>query len=205
MKLYWSSRSPFVRKVMVVAHEKGLADRIEKERTVVAATKPNPDVMARNPLNKLPTLIRDDGTPLYDSRVICEYLDDLGTGPRLFPPGGAARIEALRLQALADGTLDFLLLWLGERTRPAEQQSAELIAALRLKFTTAFDALEKEVAAFPPAPTTIGHFAVGCVCGYADFRYASEVWQNSRPKLATWYTSLTNRPSFKATEHVDAY
>ena len=85
MKLLWSSRSPFVRKVMVAAHEVGLADRIRTERVVVAANKPNADVMAVNPLNKIPTLVLDDGTVLYDSRVICEYLDTLHDGPKLFP------------------------------------------------------------------------------------------------------------------------
>ena len=100
MKLLWSSRSPFVRKVMVAAHEVGLADRVRTERVVVAANKPNADVMALNPLNKIPTLVLDDGTVLYDSRVICEYLDTLHDGPKLFPPDKTARWPALRRQAL---------------------------------------------------------------------------------------------------------
>lgn len=205
MKLFWSSRSPFVRKVMIVAHEKGLADRIEKVRTVVAPSKPNPDVMALNPLNKLPTLILDDGRPLYDSRVIVEYLDGIGTGQRLFPASGDDRLEALRRQALGDGTLDFLLLWLSERARPEAQQSPELLAALRVKFKTAFDALEREAADLPKAPFGIGHIAIGCVCGYADFRYAAENWRDGRPALAAFAASFAARPSYQATQHADVY
>ena len=205
MKLFWSSRSPFVRKVMVVAHEKGLGETIERVRTLVAPAKPNPDVMALNPLNKLPTLRLDDGRAIYDSRVIVEYLDGIGVGAKLFPASGDERLEALRRQALADGMLDFMLLWLSERARPEAQQSPELLAALKLKFKTAFDALEREVPALAKAPFGIGHVAVGAVLGYADFRYAKENWRDGRPQLAAFAGTVLNRPSFKATEHVDAY
>ena len=205
MKLLWSSRSPFVRKVMIVAHEKGLAGRIEQVRTVVSPTKPNPDVMALNPLNKLPTLIRDDGQPLYDSRVIAEYLDGIGSGPRLFPASGPERIEALRRQALGDGALDFLLVGLSERARPEPQRSAELQAALALKFKSAFDALEREAASLAKETFGIGHIAIGCTCGYADFRYADRNWRGGRPALAAWHKGFAERASFKATEHADVY
>lgn len=209
MKLLWSSRSPFVRKVMIVAHEKGLAGRIEQVRTLVAPSKPNPDVMALNPLNKLPTLILDDGRALYDSRVIAEHLDDIGIGAKLFPASGPNsgqdRLEALRRQALADGTLDFLLLWLSERARPEPQQSPELLAALDLKFKSAFDALEREAQALAKAPFGIGHIAIGAVLGYADFRYAKQNWRDGRPRLAAFAETILARPSFQATAHADVY
>jgi len=205
MKLFWSSRSPFVRKVMLVAYETGLVDRIEQVRTVVAPTKPNPEVMALNPLNKLPTLIRDDGTPLYDSRVIAEYLDGLSDRPKLFPSEAQARIEALRLQALGDGILDFLLLGLSERARPETQQSPELKAALAVKFTTAFDALEREAARLAATPLTIGHIAIGCVGGYADFRYSDKNWRQGRPQLAAWHATFATRPGYAETAHADVY
>ena len=213
MKLLWSSRSPFVRKVMIVAHEKGLAGRIEQVRTLVAPSKPNPDVMALNPLNKLPTLILEDGRALYDSRVIAEHLDDIGTGAKLFPASGPNsgpnsgqdRLEALRRQALADGTLDFLLLWLSERARPEPQQSPELLAALDLKFKSAFDALEREAQALAKAPFGIGHIAIGAVLGYADFRYAKQNWRDGRPRLAAFAETILARPSFQATAHADVY
>ncbi len=205
MQLYWSSRSPFVRKVMLVAHETGLAGRIEQVRTVVAPTKPNADVMARNPLNKLPTLILDDGRALFDSRVIAEYLDSLHDGPRLFPASGPARFDALRLQALGDGMLDFMLGWLSEGLRPEAQQSPELLAAFKLKFQASFDRLETEVAGLDASPLTIGHIAIGAVLGYADFRYAAQDWRNGRPKLTAWGKTFSDRPSYKATEHANVY
>jgi glutathione S-transferase len=205
MKLLWSSRSPFVRKVMIAAHETGLADRIERVRTLVSPVKPNAEVMALNPLNKLPTLILDDGRAVYDSRVICEHLDGLHAGPRLFPAAGRARLEALRLQALGDGILDFLLIGLSERLRPEAQQSPELKAALELKFQAAFDALEREAPALAADPLTIGHIAIGCVAGYADFRYAAKDWRRGRPQLAAWHRAFADRPSCKATEHAEVY
>src|SRR4051812_26133977 len=109
MKLHWSPRSPFVRKVMIVAHELGLAERLACVRTVAATTKPHAELMRDNPLSKIPTLVLDDGTVLYDSRVICEYLDGLHSGRKLFPTDPKARMVALRRQALGDGALDFLL------------------------------------------------------------------------------------------------
>jgi glutathione S-transferase len=205
MKLFWSSRSPFVRKVMVAAHEAGLADRIERMRAVVAPAKPNAEVMAVNPLNKLPTLVIEDGQTLYDSRVICEYLDGLSSGPKLFPAIGPERIAALRRQALGDGIMDFLLIWLSERNHPAEQQSPPLIEACRLKLRTALDALEAEADALTAAPFGIGHIAIGCALGYADFRFGAEGWRQSRPRLAAWHETIAARASFKATEHADVY
>lgn len=205
MKLLWSSRSPFVRKVMIFAHETGLADRISCERTVVAPTKPNPDVMRLNPLNKLPTLITDDGRVLYDSRVIVEYLDSLHTGKRLIPQAGAGRFSALRLQALCDGVLDFLLVGLSERARPEAQQSPELKSALALKFKAAFDVLEGEAAHLGEDGFGLGEVAAAAVLGYADFRYSTERWRDGRPRLAAFAKSIASRPSIVSTAHVDAY
>ena len=106
MKLHWSPRSPFVRKVMIAAHELGLMDRLTCVRTVAASTKPHAELMRDNPLSKIPTLVLDDGTVLYDSRVICEYLDTLGPAAKLFPSSGPVRMLALRRQALGDGFPD---------------------------------------------------------------------------------------------------
>lgn len=202
MKLYWSSRSPFVRKVMVFAHEAGVADRIDCVRTIVAPTKPNPDVMAANPLNKLPTLVTADG-PIFDSRVICEYLDALHEGPKLFPPAGPARLAALRRQALADGMLDFLVAWYGERQR--QHQSAPHLDAYRLKFKTTLDALERDAGALAAASFGIGHIAIGCALSYVDFRFAGEDWRAGRPRLTAWHAAFAQRPSMTATEHADVY
>src|ERR1700732_5178028 len=114
MKLHWSPRSPFVRKVMVVVHELGLADRITCVRTVAASTKPHAELMQDNPLSKIPTLVLDDGTVVYDSPVICEYLDGLRGAPKLHPAEPTARLAALRRQALGGGVFGMVVrLWDG--------------------------------------------------------------------------------------------
>jgi len=117
MKLHWSPRSPYVRKVMIVAHELGLTDRIETMRTVVGGTTPHVALMRENPLGKIPTLVLEDGSVLYDSPVICEYLDTLHDAPKLFP-SWPERLLALRRLALGDGMLDIASL--GRRTVSAD-------------------------------------------------------------------------------------
>ena len=205
MKLYWSSRSPFVRKVMVCAHEAGLAGRINCERTIVSAAQPNLEVMAANPLGKLPTLILDDGSALYDSRVICEYFDTLQDRIRLFPAGGDVRITALRRQALADGLLDTLVAWMGERTRPPEQQSAAHLDGYRLKLRAALECLEAEAEKLGTGGFDIGHIAIGTALSYTDFRFPAEHWRDGHPGLARWHATFALRDSVTATEHADVY
>lgn len=205
MKLFWSSRSPYVRKVMVTAHELGLVGRITTERVVVSASNPNLDVMAYNPLAKLPTLVLDDGSALYDSRVICEYLDALHDGPKLHPPAGQARFTALRRQALADGLLDTMLVWLLERIKPAEQQQLALIAACRVKLQSVLSSMERDAAALASDPFGIGQIATGTALSYVDFRFDDERWRDAHPKLAAWHASFAKRPSVTATEHANVY
>src|SRR5688500_14976398 len=123
MLLHWSPRSPYVRKVLIAAHETGFADRIETVRTVVAAAEPNTELMKENPQSRLPTLRLADGTVIYDSVVICEYFDSLHAGPKLFPGKFPERLVALRRHALGDGMLDTMLMWRGEVLRPAANQS----------------------------------------------------------------------------------
>ena len=204
MKLLWSSRSPFVRKVMAAAHELGLAERIRTERVVVSAAAPNADVMAVNPLNKIPTLLLDDGSALYDSRVICEYLDTLHGGQRLFPVPLTERWTALRRQALGDGLMDVIVLRLGEQNRPAGQQSEKHLAAFRLKIDTALDRMEREAGDLAGTPT-IGHIAIACALGHLDFRFAADAWRTGRPALARWYETFSQRPSMEATQYVEVY
>src|SRR3954454_14081214 len=123
MLLHWSPRSPYVRKVLITAQETGIADRIQKVRTVVASSEPNTELMKENPQSRLPTLRLADGTIVYDSPVICEYFDMLAGGGQLFPRAFPERLVALRRQSLGDGMLDTLLMWRGEVTRPPAQQS----------------------------------------------------------------------------------
>jgi glutathione S-transferase len=203
MKLFWSSRSPFVRKVMVFAHECGLAGRIECERTVVAMTRPNAELLKINPTGKIPTLLLDDGTALYDSTVICEYLDGLHGGAKLFPPAGPARWNALRCHALGSNLLDNLMLWRNEMLRPAVQQSPETLAAFELKVRNAIAALDREAAALTADAVGIGHVAIACALGYADFRFGELGWRSNNGHIARWYDTFALRPSMTATAHVD--
>ena len=203
MKLYWSSRSPYVRKVMVFAHECGLAGRIECVRTLVAMTRPNTDLLRINPLGRIPTLVLDDGSALYDSTVICEYLDSLHGGRRLFPESGPARWTALRRHALGNNLIDNLMLWRNEMTRPQIQQSPETLAAFELKVRNAVAALDGEAAALTAAPLDIGHVAIGSALGYADFRFAQIGWRSSCAHIARWFETFAQRPAMRDTAHVD--
>lgn len=144
MKLHWSPRSPFVRKVTVLLKETGLEARVNYVRSVAAMATPNPAILADNPLSQIPTLVLDDGQPLYDSPVICEYLDGLHDGAPFFPPAGPTRWLALRRQALADGMLAVLLLWRQERMKTTAQQLPEWLAAFSLKINGSLDRLEQE-------------------------------------------------------------
>jgi glutathione S-transferase len=203
MILHWSPRSPFVRKVMIAAAELGLTDRIDRVRTVVGGTEPHLELMQRNPLGKLPTLERADGSVLYDSPVICEYLDTLHDGPKLFPAAGEARLLALRRQALGDGMLDVGLQWLGEGFRPAQYQSQPHMELWRLKLTTCVDALEREADALAATPYGIGHVAIGVALGYLDFRFAQLSWRDGHDRLAAWYETFHARPAVQANLPVD--
>lgn len=205
MKLRYSPTSPFVRKVMVVAHETGLEPRIERIPTAVAPTKRNDEVARENPLVKIPALTTDDGLAIYDSCVICEYLDTLHNGNKLFPASGKARWLALRQQALGDGLLDAAILGRYESLRPREFQWPEWIDAQLRKVRGALSALEMEceagdLAGVPDggAPT-IGQITIGCSLGYLDFRYASEAWRERHKRLSAWYEDFAKRGAMQLT------
>ncbi len=200
MKLRYSPTSPYVRKVVVTAAETGLGDRIE---LIVTDTRdPETDLPGDNPLGKVPTLITDSGDRLFDSPVICEYLDSLHDGAKLFPAAGEARWEALRLQALGDGILDAAVSRLLEGRRPEAERSAEFTARQQGKAAAAVAALEAEVSGFSDA-LTIGTITVGCALGYLDFRFAEDDWRAGRPALAAWYADFAERPSMVASVPLD--
>jgi glutathione S-transferase len=202
MKLHWSPKSPYVRKVMVVAHETGIAPKLELVRSVAAMLKPNEQLMRDNPLSKIPTLVLDDGRTLFDSVVICEYFDELA-GTNLFPKTGDARWQALRWHALADGLLDALILWRNERERIEPQRSAALMDAFELKTIAALHLLDDEAAQLEAAPFAIGHVGIGCMLGYMDFRFGALGWRSHAPRLARLNDAIQRRPSFVATAIVD--
>lgn len=196
MKLRWSPTSPYTRKVTITAHELGLDSKIQ--RIVTNTSDPKSDHPGDNPLGKVPALILDDGQRLYDSPVICEYLDH-SAGGKLFPKSGAARWTALRQQAIGDGVMDATIARMMEVARRPEPlrwpQAAEKQAA---KVKAALDLLEQEVDMLA-GPLTIGQIAVGSALDYLGFRFPDEDWRSGRPKLAKWFAEFAKRPSMQAT------
>jgi glutathione S-transferase len=164
----------------------------------VLPTELNRDYAKVAPLMKLPSLECDDGLVLFDSAVICEYLDSLGTGPRLFPPEGDARWRALRMHALADGILEAAVLTRYETViRPEPLRWKAWIDGQLLKVDQSLDFLEAHVRDLEGL--TIGTVSAGCALGYLDFRYADRNWRGGRPQLAAWWETASRRPSFEKT------
>jgi len=199
MKLNWSRLSPFVRKVMIVGHETGTAARIECIETAASMSEANATLQADNPLSKIPTLVLDDGTSLYDSRVICEYLDSLHDGPRLFPEG-PARWDALRRQSLGDGIMDALILWRQERLKSQETQTAPWLTTFARKIEVALAQLDAEAGRLGELPFDIGHAALGSALRYMDVRFEDLDWRADVPRLAAWHAEFEKRPSAIATD-----
>lgn len=199
MQLFSAAASPFVRKVLVLAHETGLIERLRIEPVTISPISPDDRLNAGNPVGKIPALLMDDGTALYDSPVICEYLDTLDhAGPTMFPTG-AARWPVLRRQALADGIMDAAVLCRYEAAlRPEDLRWEDWSTNQQAKISRALDALEAEVDVFADA-TDIGTIAIGCALGYLDFRFADNDWRRGRPKLAAWYEAFAQRPSMQQT------
>ena len=196
MQLRSSPASPFGRKVKIAAHFLGLMDRI----TVVPADTTDPEEPLRRqaPLGKIPALILDDGTALYDSRVVVEYLDHLAGGGLLLP-SGAARFDVLTRQALADGIMDAALLQVYEgRFRTPEQRSPKWLELQAGKVSRGLAAFESRAGTFDPA-LDAGAIALACALGYLDLRFAG-TWRAEHPRLVAWLTAFEERiPAFGLT------
>lgn len=198
MKLFHSHASPFVRKVMVVAHELGLAERIDLLPSAVHPVRRDRSVLAQHPLAQVPTLIDADGNGLADSRVICEYLDALAGGG-MFPREGAARWRALNEQSTADGLLDAALLIRYELTARAEsERSAAWIEGQTAKIESALAWFEERAAGLGER-IDIGTVALACALGYLDLRFSDIAWRDDAPELAAWFAKVSERPSMQAT------
>jgi glutathione S-transferase len=194
MKIAYSAASPYVRKVMACAIARGLNDKIE--RWTVGTT--DPALLPFNPLSKVPSFVTDDGMMLYDSPVICEYLDSVGSAPKLFPAAGPARWNALRQQALGDGIMDASQPRRREIALPQDDGRKAYIDLQRGKVSRAIDTLEKEAASFGELKT-IGEITVGCALGYLDFRFANEPWRPGHPQLDAWYAKVVKLPALAET------
>ena len=195
MKLYYSPTSPYVRKVLACAIARGIDSQL---RLVTTNPHTSPaDLVADNPLSKVPCLVTEDGLALFDSPVICEYLDSVGDAAGLFPrPGSAQRWHALKLHALGDGILDAAVLRRMEQGRPREAARDALMTRQRDIVGRALDALESEP---PGRAADIGAIAIGCALGYVDFRFADEPWRPTRPRLAAWFAAFSEHPCMART------
>lgn len=198
MRLWQNPASPFARKVRIVVREIGLTARVEEIATAVSPVSPNADLAKHNPLVKIPALQTDSGEVLYDSSVICEYLDTQHSGTRIIPDG-AARWNALRLQSLCDGILDASVLCRYETAvRPEKYRWNDWLQGQFTKIRNGLDALAVESLNWG-AQFGIGQIGAACVLGYLDFRFADENWRGPRPQLAQWYESVKIRTSVVAT------
>ena len=198
MKLFYSPNSPYARKCLVAAYELGLRERIETVAANAMPTKRDPAIAANNPLSKVPTLIADDGTVLYDSPVIAEYLDTLAGG-KLIPRDGPARWTVLVEQALADGILDAALLARYETAlRPEALRWSDWTNGQLEKVAGGLDELERRAARFVDR-VDLGTIAFACALGYIDFRWGSLEWRKSRPAAGAWYERFAARDSMVKT------
>ena len=191
MKLYHAPTSPFARKVMACAIARGIDSQI----AIVAASGEGAETVAVNPLGKVPCLVTDDGTALFDSRVICEFLDGVGDVIPLFPEHGL-RMRALRFQALGDGIVDAAVLRRGDQSRPREAARDAFMAVQRQKIVRSLAMLATDM---PANHLDIGSIAVACALGYLDFRFAEDNWQAEHPALASWYDAMLERPCMART------
>lgn len=201
MKLFYSPTSPYVRKVMIMLIEVGLRDHVTLE--MGDAWNPETPLLAFNPLSKVPAMELDGGEVLYDSPVICEYVDSLHDGTKIFPPVSGARWQALRLQALGDGIMDAAVLRMRESMRSPEQQSQAFMERQAAAVARALDSLEDEADTFGDA-VTIGTITIGCALGYLDLRYGDENWRKDHPALADWFDGFSERASMIETQPKDA-
>jgi glutathione S-transferase len=202
MKLYQSPTSPFARKVIVLLKETGQTGAVEL--VGAAGTPLNADNMptAHNPLGKIPALERDDGPALFDSRVICQFLDAQG-GDQLYP-ATPRRWDCLTLEAMADGIVDAAILMVYEaRIRPENLRMQEWVEGQWSKVSRALDALENSWGAYLEGPLDMGQIALGCALSYLDFRHGDRNWRETRPDLAKWENAIASRDSMKATVPVE--
>jgi glutathione S-transferase len=190
--------SPFGRKARIAVSVLGLDGKVKVEPATTQ--DPSDPVRQQNPLGKVPVLVLDDGSAIFDSPVILEYLDHLAGGGKIIPTDFKARIDALRLQALADGLMDASILIVYEgRYRPAEKHEQKWLDLQAGKIDRALAALE----AAPPgldAPPTIGQITLACALGYREFRFPGTL-KKSCPRLTGWLETFAARvPAFEATK-----
>ena len=200
LKLFHSPASPYVRKVLVSAHEKGIANKIELLPSAAGPVKRDQTIIPHNPSGKVPTAILSDGQPLFDSRVICAYVDTMSETPRLLPEAHEERFRVLTLEALADSMLDAALLCRYETVmRPEEKRWTDWYNGQMEKIDSGLEDLSGDWLDRLQGPISAGTIAVACALGYLDFRFADKDWRTGSKDLADWYGEFAKRESMKAT------
>lgn len=197
MRLLYQAHSPGARKVLVLAYEVGIAERIHVVHHETSPLRRNESVYAENPLGKVPVLLRPGSASLFDSDVICAYLDTLHGGRRLIPPEGESRWQALRMQALAQGLVEAgsAVRWETAR-RPQELRYAALRDGNIDKLVASYDWLERE--ADFEAAVHIGHIALASCLDWLAFRELP-TFHGNRPRLVAWFDAFRSRPSMRVT------
>ncbi|NKC32947.1 glutathione S-transferase N-terminal domain-containing protein [Falsiroseomonas selenitidurans] len=195
MKLHFAHASPFARKVLACAILRGIEGRID---LVITDPHASPEALLQdNPLSKVPALVTDDGRPVFDSRVICEYLDTVGELPPLFPPTGSlARLAAQIRHALADGIMDAAVARRMRFGKPMDDTRLAFVARQKAAVERGLAALEADP---PQGLADVGEVAVACALGYLDFRFPDEPWRGQHPRLADWFTEVSRAPALART------
>lgn len=196
MQLLVSPTSPYARKARIVLRERGLTGRVEE--CFINPHQDPAELLAANPLGKIPTLVRDEGAPLYDSRVVCEWLDALAGDDALIPAAGAERWAVRHAEAHADGILDLTVATVMERARAEGEQSPGAMARWREKIERAVAAMDGVRGALPDR-FTLGHVALAVALSYLDLRLPDFDWRAAHPPLAEWYAGVAERASMRET------
>jgi len=204
MKLIGSQRSPYVRKALVVAAETGLLGSIDLELHSVHLAAHSPNVMAFNPLGKIPTLVLDDGRSLFDSLVVCSFLARRAGRDDLWPTDGEQQLKVMQRHALANGLIDISILRLVEAAKPTERQWPDVIASSDIKIGSVLDFAERGCTALQAEGCTIGTLSLAVALNYLDFRFSFLEWRRQRPALAGWHAAFVAMPALRDNPFEDA-
>ena len=199
MQLFISPTSPYARKAQLVVMEKGLADQVEI-KPVIPWDNPL-ELTVNNPLSQVPVLVLDNGESLFDSRVICAYLDQLVDEPQLIPPSGFERIRVLRMEALADGMTDAAVATFFARRDNGDNLDTPAIERQINKIYAALDLMQKGLGDFA-GQHNLGTIACGAALSYLDLRYGELEWRKRVPQLAGWFEDIDKHPAMIATAPV---
>lgn len=201
LKLLYAAASPFARKNLILAYERGLADRIELVDTLPVPTRPDAQILAHNPTGKAPCAILPDGQPLYDSRVISNYLDRIATTGVTIYPKDSSEFAVLTLEALGDGLLDAALACRYEtHLRPQQLRWQDWVDAQLLKITGGLQDLEQRWLPLLHTGFHAGAIAIAATLAYLDYRYPQLNWREDYPGLQAWFAQIETRPSMQATK-----